>query len=235
MGRHVLLTVVLSVTMTTATYLALHFLVEPRLPVRAVDVPSLDGLTPEQARGLLEPRGLLLIVDEERADDRAAPGTLIDQRPLPGSRLRRGEDVHVALARGAAPVKVPKLTGLTVDAAREVLDPMHLKVGNVTETPHPTLPKGQIIASTPAAGADTKADSAVDLQVSAGPPAQPVPSVIGKSRSTAKALLEKAGFAVGNVHYGSNDDYDANIVIKQDPAANATAAPGTKVDLTIND
>lgn len=235
MGRTVVLTVVLSVAMTTATYLALHFLVEPRLPVHAVDVPSLSGLTPEQARGLLEPRGLLLIVDEERADDRAAPGTLIDQRPLPGSRLRRGEDVHVALARAAAPVKVPKLTGLTVDAAREVLDPVRLKVGNVTETPHPTLPKGQIIGSTPPAGADAKADAAIDLQVSAGPAQQPVPSVIGKSKGSAKALLEKAGFVMGSVHYGSNDDYDAGIVIKQDPAANAQAAPGSKVDLTIND
>ena len=235
MGRQVLLTVVLSVVMTTATYLTLHFVVDPRLPVRAVDVPSLDGLTAEQARGLLEPRGLLLIVDEERADAHAAPGTRIDQRPRPGSRLRRGEDVHVALVTAASTVKVPPLTGLTVEAARAVLDPLKLKLGRTTDTPSPTLPKGQIVASTPAAGAEAKVDSAVDLQVSAGPPAQPVPSVIGKSRGTAKALLQKAGFAIGSIHYGSNDDYDGDVVIRQNPAANAVAPAGSKVDLTIND
>ncbi len=98
MGRHVVLTVVLSAAVTAATYLAMHFLVEPHLPVHAVDVPSLTGLTPEQARGLLEPRGLLLILDEERPDEHVAPGTCIDQRPMAGSRLRRGEDVHAALA-----------------------------------------------------------------------------------------------------------------------------------------
>jgi serine/threonine-protein kinase len=221
--------------MTTATYMAMHFVVKPRLPVHAVDVPSLTGLTPDQARGLLEPRGLLLILDEERADDRAPPGTLVDQRPLAGSRLRRGEDVHAAVAKAAAPSKVPKVAALTVDAARDLLEQAKLKVGAVTEAPSATLAKGQIIGSSPQAGAEVRADSAVDLQVSAGPSAQPVPSVLGKSRSTAKALLEKAGFAVGSLKYGSNDDYDSGVVIRQDPAANAPAAPGSKVDLTIND
>lgn len=235
MGRHVLLTVVLSVVMTTATYLALHFLVDPRLPVRAVDVPSLDGLTTEQARGLLEPRGLLLIVDEERSDPHAAPGTLIDQRPLPGSRLRRGDDVHVALATAAATVKVPSLAGLTVDAARSLLEPLKLKVGRLTDTPSATVAKGQVVTSTPPPGAEAKVDSALDLQISSGPAAAPVPSLLGKSRSKAKEILEKAGFAVGSIHYGSNDDYDGGLVIRQNPAANAVAPPGTKVDLTIND
>ena len=232
MGRNVFLTVVLSVVCTTATYLAMHFLVEPRLPVHAVDVPSLSGLTPEQARGLLEPRGLLLILDEERPDDRATAGTLIDQRPMPGSRVRRGEDVHAALAKA---VKVPRLIGVTLDAARDALEQLKLKPGTLTEVSNATVAKGQVIATTPTAGSDARPEGTVDLQVSAGPSAQAVPAVVGKSRSTAKTLLEKAGFVVGNLRTGSNDDYDAGVVIKQDPAANSAAAPGSKVDLTIND
>jgi serine/threonine-protein kinase len=235
MARSAFLTVVLSVTMTTATYLAMHFVVEPRLPVHAVDVPSLTGLTSDQARSLLEARGLLLILDEERPDDHAAPGTLIDQRPLAGSRLRRGEDVHAAVAKASVMSKVPKLSGATVDAARDTLEQAKLKVGSVAEVASPSVPKGQIIASKPEAGSELHVDSAIDLQVSAGPAAQAVPSVVGKSRSSAKALLEKAGFAVGNLKYGSNDDFDSGIVIKQEPAANAQATPGSKIDLTIND
>jgi len=194
MARSAFLTVVLSITVTTATYLGLHFVVKPRLPVHAVDVPSLTGLTPEQARGLLEPRGLLLILDEERPEAGVAPGTLMDQRPLAGSRLRRGEDVHAVVSKAAAPVKVPRLAGLTVDAARDLLDQQKLKVGAVVEATSPTVAKGQIIGSTPAAGADAKADATVDLQVSSGPAAAAVPSVVGKSRSGAKTVLEKAGF-----------------------------------------
>lgn len=228
-------TVVLSIVVTAGTYLAMHFIVAPRLPVAGIDVPQLDGLTVEQARGLLEPRGLLLILDEERPDDKAAPGTLVDQRPLAGSRLRRGEDVHAAVARATGMVKVPRLVGLQLDAAREALGEAKLKVGNVSETASADVPKGQVIASTPAAGLDARPDSGVDLHVSSGPGAQQVPSVIGKSKSTAKALLEKAGFVVGTLKYGNNDDLDSGTVIKQDPAANSQAAPGSKIDLTIND
>ncbi len=228
-------TVILSIVVTAATYLAMHFIVAPRLPVAGVDVPQLDGLTPEQARGLLEPRGLLLILDEERPDDKATPGTLIDQRPLAGSRLRRGEDVHAVVARAAGTIKVPRLAGLTVDAAREALTEAKLKAGNVTETPSPTVPKGQVVTATPAAGNDVKPDTAIELQVSSGPAAQIVPSVLGKSRATAKTMLEKAGFTVGILKYGSNDDFDSGTVIKQDPPANAQVAPGSKIDLTIND
>lgn len=232
MGRQALLTVVLSIAVTTATYLAMHFIVEPRLPVHAADVPSLSGLTPEQARGLLEPRGLLLVLDEERADDRASPGTLVDQRPLAGSRVRRGDDVHAAVAKA---VKVPKLVGLTVEAARDALEQIKLKAGTTTEVQSATAPKGQVVASNPAAGGEARSDGTVDLQVSAGPAAQLIPSVLGKSKSTAKTVLEKAGFVVGNVRTGSNDDYDQGVVIRQDPAANTSAVPGAKVDLTIND
>jgi beta-lactam-binding protein with PASTA domain len=59
--------------------------------------------------------------------------------------------------------------------------------------------------------------------------------VIGKSRSGAKEVLEKAGFVVGTLRVGSSDDYDTGVVIRQNPAANSTAAPGSKIDLTIND
>jgi beta-lactam-binding protein with PASTA domain len=232
MGRQAFLTVVLSVAMTTATYLSMHFLVQPRLPVHAVDVPSLSGLSPEQARGILEPRGLLLILDEERPDEHAQPGTLVDQRPLAGSRLRRGEDVHAAVAKA---VRVPKLTGMSTEEARAALEQLKLKVGSVAEVSSATAPKGQVVATTPTAGAESRPDGTVDLQVSAGPQAQPVPSVVGKSKSTATTLLEKAGFTVGSLRVGSNDDYDQGVVIRQNPAANATAPPGSKVDLTIND
>jgi eukaryotic-like serine/threonine-protein kinase len=235
MARNALLTMVIAAIMTTATYMAMHFVVKPRLPVHAVDVPALTGLTAEQARGLLEARGLLLVLDEEHADDHAAPGTLLDQRPLAGSRLRRGEDVHATVARAPALVKVPKLAGLTPDAAREALEALKLRPGNTVEVASATVPKGQLVGSTPPAGADAHPDSNVELQLSAGPAAQAVPAVVGKGRSTAKTMLEKAGFVVGNLKYGSNDDYDSGIVIKQDPAANSQAAPGTKIDLTIND
>ncbi len=134
-----------------------------------------------------------------------------------------------------APPIVPKVAGLTLDAARELLTKTRLHPGAVTEVTSDTIPKGQVISSAPVVGVEVKAETLIDLVVSSGPDASAIPSVIGKRQSKAKELLEKAGFVVGNTTMGSNDDYDQGVVIKQNPAANAQAARGAKVDLVIND
>jgi eukaryotic-like serine/threonine-protein kinase len=234
MGRMVV-TILVSALVSAGTYVVMELWVAPSLPVATVDVPPLGGLSPEQARGLLEPRGLLLVLDGERVDDRVPAGTIADQRPLGGSRLRKGDAVHADLARAGEPSRVPKLAGMTPDAAREALKAVKLRVGRTVDTMSADVARGLVVSSAPEAGAEMKPDTVVDLNVSAGPSTQPVPSVIGKSRTSAKALLEKAGFAVGATKYGSNDDYDQGVVIGQNPPAGAQASPGVKIDLTIND
>src|SRR5581483_1705377 len=231
--RH-LVTVIVAAAVSAGTYVVMHLYVAPALPVSTVEVPPLVGLSPEQARGLLEPRGLLLVLDGERVDDKVAAGTVAEQRPLGGSRLRRSDEVHATLARAGEPLHVPKLAGLTVDAARAALHEARLRAGNVVPTPSDATP-GTVTGSTPPAGADALRDALVDLTVSSGPATQPVPSVIGKRLSSAKGVLEKAGFAVGGTRYGSNDDYAQGVIISQNPPAGSQASPGVKIDLTIND
>jgi serine/threonine-protein kinase len=224
-----------SAVVSAGAYLAMHFLVAPHLPVSSVEVPPIAGLSPEQAREVLEPRGLLLVLDGEQATDRVERGLLVEQRPLGGSRLRRGDEIHAFVARTGETVTVPPLSGLTVDAARDLLGRSRLKVGATAEAPSPTVPWGLVADSNPARGTQVKSDATVDLTVSSGPASQPVPPVVGKRLSTAKQLLEKAGFAVGATRYGSNDDYDQGVVIGQSPRAGEAAPPGGKIDLTIND
>jgi serine/threonine-protein kinase len=127
------------------------------------------------------------------------------------------------------------VAGLSADAARTLLTDARLKVGRLVDAPSATVPRGMVVDSTPAAGSEVKIESAVDLTLSAGPAAAPVPKVIGKRLSKAKELLEQAGFAVGSTKYGSHDDFDSGVVIGQNPAAGAQATPGVKIDLTIND
>jgi eukaryotic-like serine/threonine-protein kinase len=220
---------------TAATYLFMYFVVQPRLPVVEAEVPPIGGLSAEQARGLLEPRGLLLILDGEKVDERVPAGTLTAQQPLGGSRLRRGGEVHAFVATVPSSPTVPRLAGLAIDAAREALVKARLRAGNITETPSDSVPKGQVITTSPVMGVEVKADSAVDLSVSSGPAAGTVPSVIGKRLSKAKELLQQAGFVFGSSRYGSNDDFDQGVVISQTPAANSPAPKGSKVDLVVND
>jgi eukaryotic-like serine/threonine-protein kinase len=229
------LTALWSATVSALMFLVMYYFVSPRLPVTAAEVPPLIGLSPEQARGLLEPRGLLLAIDGEVPSSTVAAGSLAEQRPLGGSRLRRGDEVHASLARPAPPLQVPTVAGMTVDAAKDALTKLKLKVGKTTEAPSDATARGLVVATTPAAGEEVRADSAIDLTVSGGPATKTVPAVVGKSLSKAKGLIETAGFAVGATKYGSHDDYDTGVVIKQNPAAGALASPGVKIDLTVND
>jgi serine/threonine-protein kinase len=227
--------VIVSALVSAGAYLAMHFLVAPRLPVHSVEVPPLVGMSPEQARDILEPRGLLLVLDGEQPTDRVAAGLVAEQHPLGGSRLRRGDEVHASVGRPGAALTVPPLTGMTIDAAREQLTRARLRAGSAAEAPSATVPKGLVADSRPPKGTEAKTDTVVDLIVSSGPPTQPVPQVVGKRLSTAKQLLEKAGFVVGATRYGSNDDYDQGVVIGQLPKAGDPAPAGGKIDLTIND
>jgi eukaryotic-like serine/threonine-protein kinase len=231
MGRTILVSAAVSVVM----FLGMYFFVAPRLPVAVSDVPPITGLSPDQAHGLLDPRGLLLVLDGEREDPKATPGTIVEHHPLGGSHLRRGDAVHATLARQAPTRVVPALVGLTPEQAKDALTRAKLPLGRSSEAPSDTIAKGMVAASTPAAGVEVKADGSVDLTISSGPATAGVPKVIGKSLSGAKGLLEKAGFVVGSTHYGSHDDFDSGQVISQKPPAGTLSPPGTKIDLTIND
>ena len=61
-----------------------------------VDVPNLAGLKPDQARQLLEPRGLQLELTEQVDDPRYEPGSISDQQPLSSSRVARGTSIETS-------------------------------------------------------------------------------------------------------------------------------------------
>jgi serine/threonine-protein kinase len=200
----------------------------------AVEVPSVLGLPGQSARELIESRGLMFVVGEEREDAKAAPGSVVSQRPLEGSRIERGQRVEVMLAKAPAPVKAPALAGLVLADAKQRVEAAKLVVGKVTEENSDEVKAGSVISQSPAEGAETKVGTAVDLVVSKGVGSVPVPSVLGRSLSRAKDELQKAGFTVGNVRSRYDEDHTDGLILEQTPAANQPAPKGSAVDLVVN-
>lgn len=227
---------------TAATYLVMNQVVAPRLPIAAVEVPHLTGLTIDQARGLCDPRGLLLVVDGERAPEPGQidparpllPGTLFDQHPLGGSRLRRGEKVHTNLALPPPPPRVPALAGQTRDAAQARLRELGLSIGAVTEAPS-DLAVGLVIRTRPEGGAEARRGDPVDLVISKGAEQVAVPNLRGKSVGSAEKLLIQAGLALGDQRRGVDDNAGDGVVLRQTPAAGTMAPKGQRVDLVVNE
>ncbi len=200
----------------------------------AVEVPSVLGLPTQSARELIESRGLMFVVGEEREDSRTPPGSVVAQRPLQGSRIEHGHAVDVTVAKAPGLVRIPGLAGLPLSEAKLRIEMAKLLLGKVTEDTSADVKAGSVLAQAPLEGAETKVGTPIDLVISKGVASAPVPSVVGRSLSKAKDELQKAGFTVGNLRSRSDEDHSDGLILEQSPAANQPAPKGSAVDLVVN-
>jgi hypothetical protein len=139
---------------------------EPAPTAGPVDVPSLLGMRSEQARELLQGRGLLLAFSTEREDAQYAAGTIAEQAPLPGSQLPKGGAVQAVLSKGPTPQKpIPKLTGMRLRAARELLEQQGFKPGKIRYDSDGDRSPGIVLDQKPAPPATGLPGATVDLVV----------------------------------------------------------------------
>jgi serine/threonine-protein kinase len=201
----------------------------------AVEVPSVNGVTVEQARELLRAQDLLLTLQGEHADPAIAAGKVGGQVPFAGSRAPRGSAVQAYVSTGAGDIFVPALAGEQPDDAIEKLHALKLAPGHRREQSSETIGAGLVIGTDPPAGRAVSPDALVTLIISTGPAPRPVPKVLGLRLARAKKIIEDAGFKVGATRTGSSDRYDDDVIIKQEPAENTPAVPGSAIELIIND
>ncbi|MBL8635965.1 MAG: PASTA domain-containing protein [Myxococcales bacterium] len=223
--------------MSATTVVVMHMYVTPKLPVVTVEVPQVSGLTTDQARAITEPLGLLLVLEGEKIPDgdKVQTGTLFEQRPLKGSRLTHGGEVHAYVAIPPQLATVPALVGQVVTAAEQQLQVAGLRLGSVTEEISATIPPGQVISTRPAAGEKLRKSEPVSLVVSKAQDQVDVPSLRGRSLGSARQALEQLGLALGDVRKGTDDNAADGAVLRQSPAAGTKVAKGQKVDLVVND
>jgi serine/threonine-protein kinase len=200
-----------------------------------VEVPSLAGVTVDQARELLRPRELLLTLQAERPDPVVPAGNIAGQMPLAGSRAARGTAVQAFVSSGAGATTVPNLAGYRPDDAVEQLRTRKLAPGRRQEQPSDTVAAGLVIGTEPPADRPVAMNATVSLVVSTGPSPRAVPKLLGMQLGRAKKLIAEAGFKLGTTKVGSSDRYDDDAIIKQEPAEASLAAPGSPIDLVVND
>jgi serine/threonine-protein kinase len=147
----------------------------------------------------------------------------------------RGTAIQAFVSTGASAVAIPTLTGARPDDAIEQLRNRKLVPLRRREEPSDSVAAGLVIGTDPPAGRSVGVDAEVTLIISTGRVLKPVPKVLGFRLSKAKKTLEDAGFKVGTTKTGSSDYYDEEVVIKQDPAADTQTAPGTAVNLVVNE
>ncbi|NKQ24307.1 Stk1 family PASTA domain-containing Ser/Thr kinase [Streptomyces galbus] len=195
-------------------------------------VPAVLTQTQAQAEKRLGAAGLETKV-EHAYSDTVERGRVISTDPEPGARIRGNDAVTVTVSDGPETVEVPDLKGLRLDKARESLKSDGLEPGLVTRAFSDDVPKGFVVSSTPDAGTERRAGSAVALVVSKGS-AIDVPDVTGEDLDDARAELEKAGLKVEVADRQVTSEFDKGQVAAQSPGADSRAADGDTVTLTLS-
>lgn len=128
-------------------------------------------------------------------------------------------------------VAVPDLGGLTEATAERRAVDVGLEVLVVAHTHDLEVPKGAVVAQSPAAG-ELEEGSTIELTISQGPPKVKLPSLIGLPLADAKDKLAKKDLAQGKVTKTFSLEEEGT-VIEQDPAGGRLVV-GSEVHLVVS-
>lgn len=137
------------------------------------------------------------------------------------------------LAGPGSPTTVPKVAGMTYDAASARLSDADLTPSR-TDAFSESVAKGEVISADPAAGSSTRRGSTVVLTVSKGPERYAVPNLAGMARAKAQEAISAQKLTVGTVSREYSDTVSKGVVISSDPTAGTKLKRGASVDLVVS-
>jgi eukaryotic-like serine/threonine-protein kinase len=201
---------------------------------RYTSAPGVLGLTQADARDEIEAAGLEADFGDEAYSETVEAGHVVSTDPGPGGKVLDGGTVSVTVSLGKERYDVPKLKGLTEDAAQDALTGTNLGFGTSTEEWSDKVPAGQVISSDPKAGTTLRPDSPVDLVISKGPKPVDLKDWVGKSVDQAMTWLDKRGLKGTVAKEEYSDDVADGDVISMDPAGGTTVHRGDTVSFVVS-
>ena len=202
-------------------------------PGNKIVVPSLAGMTQTQAAKAVAELGLTLEVSAKVFSEDVPIGKIITSDPAGGGRVAVAGNVKLIVSKGKERIKVPALSGLTIESATVALGAKNLKIGRVTEKFSATLEAGLLIDGSPASGSDVRKDSTIDLIISKGIEQIELSNFQGKTSDQAQSELTATGLIVSS-KYEFSDSIPIGTVISQTPSDVSTVGKGEKILLIIS-
>ncbi|MFF7383860.1 Stk1 family PASTA domain-containing Ser/Thr kinase [Streptomyces griseoluteus] len=196
-------------------------------------VPPVLSRTQDQAEQRLKAAGLEVGGVKRAYSDTVDRGTVISTDPSAGSRVRGHASVGLTVSLGPRTVSVPRVAGQPLERARERLKGAGLEPGMVTREFSDEVDRGSVIRTTPEAGVERHAGSAIALVVSKGAPVD-IPDVGGEDAESARQDLVDAGLKVRIAAERVHSDHDKGQVAAQSPEPGARGAEGDTVTLTLS-
>ena len=127
------------------------------------EVPGLVGLSKEEAESKLQEAGFKAgeVLEKESS---TSQGTVIGQLPSEGSLAAPGAAVDLIISKIIS-LKVPDFSGLSLEAAKALIEKSRLRLEGVKEKPSDKTP-GIVLAQSLPPGSEVSVDTAIVLTVS---------------------------------------------------------------------
>lgn len=201
-----------------------------------VKVPSVTGLSFEEAKTKLDEAGLEGTQGDIRYDPSKPIGTVLDQIPPSDQIVKDGRRIYLIISGGEQLYDVPNLIGRSLREAKFILNQRNLQVQEVEYKASVQYPNGTILSQLEPAGTKVKKGTMIGLIISTGMESGDikVPDITGKNIEEAKKLLIASKLTIGKINYQPTDNLPLNAVIDQYPKANTMAKENQKIDLFVN-
>ncbi|MFI6601345.1 PASTA domain-containing protein [Nonomuraea sp. NPDC050536] len=198
----------------------------PPVVAAGVAVPGVTGLDRSEAVKALKRAGFA-VGTITQIDSAEKIGQVLGSQPPAGTSAARGSTVSMQVSAG---LEVPSVTGMRRKAAEAALVSAGLAAGDVTRQCSPQ-PDGQVLATSPGAGARVRGGTKVALVVARN--GLRVPGVVGLSRTAAQANLRAAGLGVTLKAQVVDNQSDVDQVLAQSVAPGGCGNPGQNVVITV--
>ncbi len=199
---------VLSTALLLLTVALVSAMVTMRLAVhgREVKVPDLRGKSPSEARRVAESLSLATQIDRQYYSAAVPEGKVLSQTPAPGTVVRHGWELRLAVSLGPQRVAIPQVVGESQRAAGIILQQRGLD-NSISEIATSSAGNGQVLAQDPPANAVDVAAPKVNLLIAKTvPAAYLVPSFIGRPLGSVTLAIKDAGFVLGKITVASGTD-----------------------------
>lgn len=158
----------------------------------SISVPNVESVPFDTAKTRLENHNLQVQRQVGRYNPNVAQDVVVDQTPLPNSKVKPGRRVYLTVNSGEIPmVSIPDLNGMSVREAKNRISSLGLAVGSVREDPIPSPYANTITKQEPMPGDSLQEGKTISLWYSTGLGDQNVqiPSVVGETVATARQRL----------------------------------------------
>lgn len=169
-----------------------------------VTIPNLKGKTLSQAHHDAAALHLDVRVANHLYSSTIPAGRVLNQSPAPGTTVRTGWHMRITESLGPQTVTIPNLTGESDRVAIQQIHQAGLQLGQLAYLPTATAPPGTVIAQSPQAKAQGAATPRIHLLIATLPTpssatALVMPTLVGQTLSSARAILTHAGLKLSNV------------------------------------